>query len=115
MLKLVKNAAMLLTDSGGMQKEAFLQQVPCITLRYNTEWVETINLGANTLVGAEPQQILREARRLLDDQDAKTKFRSLPNPYGTGKAAHTIVEEMKQRFFASNLVIKSPSMIPQAS
>src|SRR6202035_4333816 len=59
MLALARNAHKILTDSGGVQKEAFYLGVPCVTLRERTEWPETVACGANLIAGAEPDSILR--------------------------------------------------------
>jgi UDP-GlcNAc3NAcA epimerase len=84
MLIFEKNARVILTDSGGVQKEAYWFNVPCITLREETEWVETIEKGCNALVGSDPRQIVKAV------EDAKAP--SIPkDAYGDGHAAEHIV------------------------
>jgi len=85
MLILVKNARLLLTDSGGLQKEAFFLETPCITLRNETEWVETVEAGWNILVGSHRQRILGAIR---DFHAPHLYPRGL---YGDGNAAGKIV------------------------
>jgi len=92
MLKLMSEARLILTDSGGVQKEAFWLKVPCITLRENTEWMETVKLGANFLVGHDTNRIVSKAKMLLSDSYVKDRIKRLPNPYGCGKAADKIVK-----------------------
>lgn len=94
-LKLVKEASVLLTDSGGLQKEAFWLHTPCITLRRSTEWLETIELGANFLMEFDAAKV---RSKILDmvDRGIKAKLRSLPNPYGDGGAAKRIIAAVVQ-------------------
>ncbi|MCG8406997.1 MAG: UDP-N-acetylglucosamine 2-epimerase (non-hydrolyzing) [Phycisphaerales bacterium] len=65
-IMLQKNAVKILTDSGGVQKEACFHKVPCITLREDTEWVETVTSGWNVLVGADKTRILQAAANSFD-------------------------------------------------
>lgn len=85
MLILEKNARVILTDSGGVQKEAFFFRVPCVTLREETEWVETVETGWNTLVGSNPERITQAAL------EARPGIESAW-PYGDGRAAERIVQ-----------------------
>ena len=88
MLVLEKNAQAIITDSGGMQKEAYFFGVPCITLREETEWVETAETGWNQLVGADPGRIIAAVNTPMPQGDR-------PDLFGDGKAAEKIVELIK--------------------
>jgi UDP-GlcNAc3NAcA epimerase len=86
MLRLVKEARAVLTDSGGLQKEAFILGTPCVTLRGTTEWMETVRSGANQLAGTDPRRIAAAVRRL----DRRRPRWRAPRVYGDGRAAERI-------------------------
>jgi UDP-N-acetylglucosamine 2-epimerase (non-hydrolysing) len=85
-LGLHAGAALMLTDSGGLQEEACCLRVPCVTLRDNTERPESVQVGANVLAGAEPERIVAAAKEMLG------RPRDWPNPFGDGKSGERIVE-----------------------
>ena len=87
MLTLTARASRVVTDSGGLQKEAFLLGTPCVTLRDTTEWPETIAVGWNTLVAFDPDA-------LLAAWSAEPPARPSVNPYGDGDAAQRIAASL---------------------
>lgn len=89
MIVLEKNAKKILTDSGGMQKEAYFFKVPCITLRDTTEWIETVNDGWNILAGANKPKILDAIKNF----NPKGRQRE---DYGNGNASSGIVNVLKK-------------------
>ncbi|MEK7449195.1 MAG: UDP-N-acetylglucosamine 2-epimerase (non-hydrolyzing) [Planctomycetota bacterium] len=89
-LGLFKQAAFVLTDSGGVQTETTALGVPCLTIRPNTEWIETISHGTNRLVGTNPQRIVKEAGRILA-RSARAGRIKLPK-YWDGCTAQRIVK-----------------------
>jgi UDP-N-acetylglucosamine 2-epimerase (non-hydrolysing)/UDP-GlcNAc3NAcA epimerase len=78
-LQLTRNARAVLTDSGGVQKEAYLLETPCITLRDTTEWVETVEAGWNVLVDLDADDALRALERPAPESER-------PDLYGGGRA-----------------------------
>ena len=90
MIALQQHARIVLTDSGGVQKEAFLLGVPCVTLRDETEWVETLEGGWNVLAGADSERILAAARRPRPPA-------APPHVFGDGHAAERMVAALEAR------------------
>lgn len=89
MIRLMIGAERILTDSGGMQKEAYILGVPCITLRENTEWVETLKGGWNVLAGVDKEKIVEAASKANPKNKQK-------NIFGDGKASKRIVQCIKE-------------------
>ncbi len=94
MLQLMSHAAAVLTDSGGVQKEAYILQVPCITLRENTEWVETVEDGWNVLVGADRDKIIAAVHAVTGG--AGRRHLSHSGHFGDGTAAEQITQVIRQ-------------------
>ncbi|HEY9459861.1 MAG TPA: UDP-N-acetylglucosamine 2-epimerase (non-hydrolyzing) [Paralcaligenes sp.] len=102
MAALEKNAEVIITDSGGVQKEAFFFRVPCITLRNETEWTETVNDGWNCLVGSDQNQMIQAFINRGKQKRQNTC------PYGTGNAAKRILDILlKAPLGKSKLALKT--------
>jgi len=96
MLKLLKQAKIVLTDSGGLQKEAFWSKTPCITIRNRTEWSETVEIGINLITGSDPKRIIQAIKSIKEKHhEIKNRFRT--NPFGDGKASKRIIEITKEK------------------
>lgn len=89
MLQLENHALKILTDSGGVQKEAFFLGKPCITLRTETEWVETVKAGYNVITGADSEKIV-QAIHSFHPKHKREQY------YGDGQAARKIAEQIKK-------------------
>lgn len=89
MIWLLQNCSSVLTDSGGLQKEAYFFGKPCVTLRDQTEWIELVDVGANKLVGSDKNMIIKAFASGND-----TTIDQKDNLYGDAKAAHKIVQKI---------------------
>ena len=92
MVYLIKNSKMIMTDSGGLQKEAYFFEKPCITLRDETEWVELIENGFNVLAGADKAKIIKTYYDYKFNDDFSI------NLYGGGKASEIIIKEILKQY-----------------
>ena len=91
-ISLQSDARLVMTDSGGIQEEACIMQVPCVTLRTNTERPETVTVGANILGGVRRQGIVFAARQMMN------RIRGWSNPYGNGTSGEQIIQALNQAF-----------------
>lgn len=92
MLALERSAVAIATDSGGVQKEAYLAGVPCITLRGETEWVDTVEAGWNRVAGDDPEAL----RGALADERFMDRDRPRPELFGDGRAAERVVAALER-------------------
>ena len=86
MQRLQMSAKVILTDSGGMQKEAYFHRVPCVTLRDETEWIETVETGWNQLVGVDENAIVRTAKSIKPTTTTQTSI------FGDGYAVEKVIK-----------------------
>lgn len=98
MLILEKKASVILTDSGGIQKEAFFYNVPCVTMREETEWTETVSLNWNILAGANSRKIEQAVKYFLINRPIPSEEK----PYGDGNAAGKILKAILDIHTSSN-------------
>ncbi|MDN5201641.1 UDP-N-acetylglucosamine 2-epimerase (non-hydrolyzing) [Fulvivirgaceae bacterium BMA10] len=89
MIQLLKHCSLVMTDSGGLQKEAYFFNKNCITLREETEWVELIEYGYNILVGSDPEKIYHAYSKMI-----KKEFKKENDLYGGGRASEVIVNNL---------------------
>jgi UDP-GlcNAc3NAcA epimerase len=89
MIELLKNCSLVMTDSGGLQKEAYFFEKNCVTMRDETEWVELVNNGFNLLSGANGDLIIEHTKTMLGKS---SNFSS--QLYGDGHAGEQIVESL---------------------
>ena len=93
MIVLERHAQMVVTDSGGVQKEAFFFQKPCLILRTETEWKEIVECGAAVITDADEERIIKSFNNYMENPPHK-----FPEIFGDGKAAEFICKEMLENF-----------------
>lgn len=107
-LLLLSKSKFVMTDSGGLQEEAITLNVPCMTLRYNTERPETVKAGGNILVGAEKKKILETYKQISCDQELYQKMKNAKNPYGNGKSSENILKAVLNAYNRGKFDISAP-------
>jgi UDP-N-acetylglucosamine 2-epimerase (non-hydrolysing) len=110
-LLLLSKSKFVVTDSGGLQEEAITLNVPCMTLRYNTERPETVKAGGNILVGADKDTIVNTYNQISNDHSLYNRMKNAKNPYGDGRSADNIIEAVLNFYNAGKLDIMGPDHI----
>ncbi len=108
-LNLLSNSFCVLTDSGGIQEEASILRIPCITLRNTTERPETIEYESNVLIGSNYEKMKKEIYKIKSNP-SYLKGKSTENPFGDGKTARRIIDIIKKLHKKGKLKFYSPSL-----
>lgn len=105
-LYLLSKSNLILTDSGGIQEEAITLNIPCVTLRYNTERPETIYAGGNVLAGTNEEEIKSNIENILNNRDIYDKMANAINPYGEGNSSKIIYGIIEESFNKNTIGVK---------
>ena len=110
-LLLMSNSKIITTDSGGLQEESITLNIPCITLRYNTERPETVSAGGNILVGADNDRIIGTVKSISTNPELYNNMKNAINPYGDGKSSERILNIIKNHEASGKFQIHPPEDI----
>ncbi|MGZ7135648.1 MAG: non-hydrolyzing UDP-N-acetylglucosamine 2-epimerase [Methanobacterium sp.] len=110
-LLLLSKSEIIMTDSGGLQEEAITLNIPCTTLRYNTERPETVEAGGNILVGSEKKKIVDAVREILNNAQLYSKMSKARNPYGDGNSSVKILDAILKLYNENELEMRVPEDI----
>lgn len=110
-LILLSKSKLIMTDSGGLQEEAITLNIPCMTLRYNTERPETVEAGGNILTGADKENIIENVRKIMNNTDLYNKMKNARNPYGDGNSSKKILDAILGLYNDNKLKISVPENI----
>lgn len=110
-LLLLSKSKFIMTDSGGLQEEAITLNIPCITLRYNTERPETVKAGGNILVGTDKDMIIDTYNRISSDSTIFKKMENAKNPYGNGQSSKNILKAVINEYNNGKFDISLPKHI----
>ena len=113
-MNLLIHSKIVMTDSGGIQEEAFTYGKPCITLRNNTERPETVLAGGNFLVGNNEERIEQQVKTILQDNDFEDRIKNMKNPFGDGSAGERIASICVEKC-EKKLSITSPNYMKGGS